>query len=334
MNSDNAAVVVPLANVFVDPNTKSALTSEFTASYGVNLKRGRGYGEVAYVHRTVSNMIEDFITTTTGVTDVVLNGVDAGLATNHVFQNTDIAHREYDAMVFQSRYGVTQRWSVNGQFTLELRNNGNYEGEATNQPGATTRIGDYPEAFPANRFFPDGRLANFERGRLRAWTIYNVGMGRLGDLSLSGLFRYDTGQVYSIKVAGVAATGAQLAILRAAGYPDSPSSSTVYYGDRGSQTFPGYGLVDLDVNYNIPVTGNVRPWVKFDVFNLLNNDTLIWDNTTYRQDPSTPLDALGFRTGVIPGPQFGQATQQTNFPAPFGGQTGGRTFRVALGVRF
>jgi len=78
----------------------------------------------------------------------------------------------------------------------------------------------------------------------------------------------------------------------------------------------------------------VRPWVKFDVFNLLNNDTLITYNTTYRQDPNTPLDALGFRTGVIPGPQFGQAVQQTNFPAPFGGQTGGRTFRLAIGVRF
>ena len=32
--------------------------------------------------------------------------------------------------------------------------------------------------------------------------------------------------------------------------------------------------------------------------------------------------------------QFGQATAQTNFPAPFGGTTGGRTFRVAVGVRF
>jgi hypothetical protein len=334
VNADNAAVFVPLANVFVDPNTKSALTNEFTASYGVNIGKGRGFGEVAYIHRTVSSMIEDFITTQTGVTDVVLNGIDAGLASNRRYQNTDIAHREYDAMVFQSRYGFNQRWSVNGQFTLELRNNGNYEGEATNQPGATTRMGDYPEAFPADRFYPDGRLANFERGRLRAWTIYNFGLGRMGDLSVSGLWRYDTGQVYSVKVNGVPVTAQQLAILRAAGYPDAPSSSTVYYGERGSQTFPGYGLVDFDLNYNIPVVGTVRPWVKFDVFNLLNNDKLISYNVTYRQDPSTPLDPLGFRAGVVPGPQFGQATAQTNFPAPFGGQTGGRTFRVAVGVRF
>jgi len=334
VNNDNAAVTVPLANVLVDPNTKSALTNEFTASYGINLQRGRGYSEVAYVHRTVSSMIDDFITTQTGTVDVVLNGVDAGVVSNHVYQNTDIAHREYDAMVFQGRYGLNQRWSVNGQFTLELRNNGNYEGEATNQPGAASRIGDYPEALPAAQFYPDGRLNNFERGRLRAWSIYNFGMGRMGDLSVSGLWRYDTGQVYSVRVNSVPVTTQQRAILRAAGYVDLPGASNLYYGERGSQTFPGYGLVDLDLNYNIPVTGNVRPWVKFDVFNLLNNDKLISYNTTYRQDPNTPLDALGFRTGVIPGPQFGQATQQTNFPAPFGGQTGGRTYRLAIGVRF
>jgi len=334
VNGDNASVTVPLANVFVDPNTKSALTSEFTASYGVNIQKGRGYGEVAYIHRTVGSIIEDFITRQTGVTDVVSNGIDAGVVTNHLFQNTDIAHREYDGMVFQGRYAPTQRWSFNGQFTLELRNNGNYEGEATNNPGVTSRIGDYPEIFPAAQFYPDGRLNNFERGRLRAWSIYNVGLGRAGDLSVSGLWRYDTGQVYSIKVLGVPATPQQLAILRADGYPDSPSSSTVYYGDRGSQTFPGYGLVDVDLNYNIPVVGTVRPWLKFDVFNLLNNDKLITYNTTYRMDPRSPLDALGLRTGVIPGPQFGQATSQTNFPAPFGGQTGGRTYRVAVGVRF
>jgi Carboxypeptidase regulatory-like domain/TonB-dependent Receptor Plug Domain len=334
VNGDNASVTVPLANVSIDPNTKSALTNEFTASYGVNIDGGRGYGEVAYIHRTVGSLIEDFITRADGVTHVVSNGIDAGFVSNRVYRNTDIAHREYDGMVFQSRYTLSNRWTVNGQFTLELRNNGNYEGEGINTPGATSRIGDFPEAFPAAQFYPDGRLANFERGRLRAWSIYNFGMGRAGDLSLSGLWRYDTGQVYSIKVTNVAPTAAQRAVLRAAGYPDLPSASTLYYGDRGSQTFPGYGLVDFDLNYNIPVIGSVRPWLKFDVFNLFNNEKLITFNTTYRQDPNTPLDALGFRTGVIQGPVFGQTTRQQDFPAPFGGQTGGRTFRVAFGVRF
>ena len=78
----------------------------------------------------------------------------------------------------------------------------------------------------------------------------------------------------------------------------------------------------------------MRPWVKFDVFNVLNNGTLTSWNTTIRQDTATPLDALGLRTGFVQGPQFGQATSPKNFPAPFGGADGGRTFRVAVGVRF
>jgi hypothetical protein len=135
-------------------------------------------------------------------------------------------------------------------------------------------------------------------------------------------------------VLNVGPTAAQRAIIRSAGYPDLPQNSNVYYDARNTQEFAGYGLLDANISYNIPVVGNVRPWVKFDIYNLLNNEKLISWNTTYRQDATTPLDALGFRTGVIKGPQFGQATSQTNFPVPFGGVTGGRTFRVAVGVRF
>jgi hypothetical protein len=331
---DNASVLVPTANVFVDPDTKSALTQEFTATYGVNIKRGKGYAEVGYVHRNVGSMIEDFITRDDGVTHVVASGIDAGFVSNRVYRNTDIATRVYDGMVFQGRYQLTNRWTANAQYSLQLRNEGNYEGETTNSPGSTSRIGDYPEAFPEARFYPEGRLSGFEKGRVRAWSIYNFGMGRAGDVSVSGLFRYDTGSVYSLRVLNVGPTTAQQTILRNAGYPDLPSISNVFYGERGSENFAGYGLVDANISYNIPVVGTVKPWVKFDVYNLLNNQKLITWNTTLRQDTTTPLDALGFRTGTIKGPQFGQATRQADFPAPFGGQTGGRTFRVAVGLRF
>jgi len=305
-----------------------------TASYGVNINRGKGYAEAAYVHRKVGSIIEDFITTADGTTNIVLAGVEAGLASNNVFRNTDLAKRVYDGMVFQGRYQLSNRWTASAQYTLQLRNEGNYEGEATNSPGSTSRIGDYPEAFPEARFYPTGRLNNFERSRIRAWSIYNFGMGRLGDLSVSGLWRYDSPQVYSVRVTNVAVTSAQAAILKTAGYPDLPDASTVYFGGRNTQEFAGYSMVDANVSYNVPVAGSVRPWVKFDIYNLLNNNKLISWNTTYRQDPNTPLDAFGLRTGVVQGPQFGQATSQSNFPAPFGGATGGRTFRLAVGVRF
>ena len=129
-------------------------------------------------------------------------------------------------------------------------------------------------------------------------------------------------------------TTTQRNILLNAGYPDAPGTSTVYFGDRGSETFNGYGLLDANISYNIPVVGSVRPWLKFDIYNLLNNQKLTEFNNTVRPDPASPLDALGLRTGFLRGAAFGTGTAQTHYPIPFGGATGGRTFRAALGLRF
>lgn len=118
------------------------------------------------------------------------------------------------------------------------------------------------------------------------------------------------------------------------GYPDSPSSETVYFGQRGSQTLAGYALLDTSINYDIPVFKSAGPWVKLDVYNLLNTQKLITWNTVVRPDPNSPLDSLGLPTGFVQGSQFGTATAATNFPLAFPGQTGGRTFRVAVGFRF
>jgi hypothetical protein len=336
VGADNCAATVPTANIFMDPKTKSPLVHEFQTSYGATMGAGKGYAEVAYVYRKTTSMIEDFIDLSNGTTPVSLQGVSAGTVTNVLYQNTDLANRQYSSMVFQGRYQPNARWIVNGQYTLELKNEGNYTGEATNAPGSTSRIGDYPEAYApeAERFYPDGRLPGFQRHRMRAWTIYNLGLGRAGDVSFSGLWRVDSAQVYSLAQTNVPLTTIQRNILRAAGYPDAPKTSTLYFSSRGAEFFAGYGAVDFNASYNIPVFKTVRPWVKLDIYNLLNNDKLINWNTTVRQDPNSPLDALGYRTGYTPAATFGTATAQTNFIAPFGGQTGLRTVRVAVGLRF
>jgi len=143
---------------------------------------------------------------------------------NQVYRNTPDAHRQYQGMVFQGRYQVTNHWTMNGQYTLQLQNEGNFAGEGTNTPGATSRIGDYPEAYAseAQRFFPDGRLDSFQRHRVRAWTIYNVGMGRAGDMSFSGLWRIDSGGTYSLLANNQPLTTIQRNILANAGYRMRP----------------------------------------------------------------------------------------------------------------
>jgi hypothetical protein len=129
-------------------------------------------------------------------------------------------------------------------------------------------------------------------------------------------------------------TSIQRALLRSAGYPDAPTSQTVYFSTRGSESFKGYGLVDTSINYNIPVFGSLRPWLKFDVFNLFDNLKLIAWNRTVRTDPASPVDSLGLRTGFLKGASFGTADSNSDFPTAIAGVDGGRTFRVAFGFRF
>ena len=157
-------------------------------------------------------------------------------------------------MVLQSRYRFFDRLTVNGNYTLQLRNHGNYEGEGTNTPGSTSIIGDYPEAFSEARHYPEGRLQNFQRHKLRAWAIYDLGLGRAGSMSVSGTAarRFGPG-LQPGRSATSRATATQRNILTAAGYPDSLGTAMVFFGERGSETFPGYGLLDLSAHYNVPV---------------------------------------------------------------------------------
>ena len=59
----------------------------------------------------------------------------------------------------------------------------------------------------------------------------------------------------------------QLGIIAAAGYVDTPGRRDIYFSQgRGSETFDGYGLLDVSVNYSIPVWDSLSPWIKFDLF--------------------------------------------------------------------
>src|SRR6185295_16364493 len=104
------------------------------------------------------------------------------------------------------------KWTANGFWTIQLENDGNYEGENTNQPGAPSVIGDFPEAFNAPRSYPSGRLQNFQRHRVRLWTIRSFELGRTGDISVSGLLRVESGQVYSLRATNQPVIAVQAAL--------------------------------------------------------------------------------------------------------------------------
>lgn len=340
LNPGNYTVPVagnfPTANVSFADGLSSALNKEWTASFGGELG-SRGYAKATYVNRRTTDIIDDFILAELGATTVTRGGVEVGTYDNVQFRNTgDALHRDYQALVFQSRHGLTSAWSVSGHWTVQLRNNGNMEGESAGRPGAPSAYGDYPEAFTADRAYPDGRLDDFQRHKVRVWTTYLFDMGRFGGLDVTALYRYNSGLTYSLRANGEALSAAQKAAAATAGYTGLPGGGvqTIYFGERGSEQFSGAGLVDLNLGYNVPVFKSLRPYVKFEVLNVLNDQTLTSYDTTVSANWNGPLDAMGLPTTYTKGPRFGQPTRSADYPAWRTGQTGGRAFLVAGGFRF
>lgn len=319
----------PTVNVFYEDGLTSALTKEFTVSGGVSA--GAAYAEATYIWRNTSNFIEDFTEASNGATEVIRDGINYGTFTNRIFRNSDLPERHFQSLVFQGRYRVRSQWSAYGAWTIQLQNEGNYEGEASNQPGLTSVIGDYPEAFDPARNFPMGRLASFQRHRVRLWSIYDFDLGKAGSMSASGLWRFESGRAYSLVSTNRPLTAIQEDLLSA--YVDLPDSQSIYFGPRGSETFPYYSLFDFSLNYAIPIFKTLRPWVKADLFNAFNNDKLVGFNTTVSPDPASPLDALGLPTGYIKSANFGKARSANDFPRSLA-TSGGRTFRMSVGFRF
>ena len=225
-------------------------------------------------------------------------------------------------------------------YTLQLKDNGNFAGEAAGQPGIQSPYGDFPEILgPAlDRLMPEGRLDSFQRHKMRAYGIYTQKMGRFGSVDLSPIWRVNSGRAYSL-TAGMAVPAAQLA--RNPGYPVNDVNpavrETVFFGDRGAYVFKGYGVVDLAATYAIPVWKSASPWFKFEIYNLLNDQKQIaWDKTVSvtAANRAGALDANGIPLTYTQGPRFGTATNDNQFPQPYAGQNGGRAMRVAFGARF
>jgi len=322
----------PTANIRVADDISAPLVNEASAALGQALGR-RGHAKATYVWRRTSRFVEDFVDLSNGVTTVPL----VGELTNRLLSNTSEPKRSYAGLILEASYAPAATFTVGGDYTVQLRNRGSFAGEAASQPGIPSIFGDYPEIFgPAlDRLMPEGRLDNYQKHKLRVYSVLMQPLGRFGSLDVSPLWRVNSGTVYSL-TASIAIPQAQLA--RNPGYPANVINpfvrETVYFGERGGSDFKGYGVLDLAVTYRIPVWRSVAPWAKVEVYNTLNNQKQIaWDRTV-SPDPNSAPDANGISTAYIKGPRFGQATTDNQYPQPYPGQNGGRAFRMAIGVRF
>jgi hypothetical protein len=327
----------PTANVFFDENLKSPLTKEFTVSAGTAVGR-RGAVKLTFQQRNVSDFIEDFIddpNPATGHIPVVRNGVNFGTFNRVLYANSEGTEREYRALITQGNYRLRDRWTANAHWTLQLRNHGNFEGELANQPGISSTFGDYPEML-GERNNPFGRINDFQRHKVRAWTTYGLDLRGFGSVDSSLLWRFNSPQTFSFQAAGVPITPQQAA--RNPGYARPPTAQTLFFGERGVGEYEGSHQFDVAFTYQVPVFRTLRPWLKFEVYNMLNDQSLVTFNTAVTANNAGARDENGLPTEFTRGSNFGRATAITHFPratnSPGGTALYARTWLMSFGVRF
>ena len=131
----------PTQNVFADDRLNSPITQEFTLSSGATLG-DRGYVQATYVRRRSGSFVENYQDLTTGTTTLMDpdTGEEFGTFTNQVFANpgdlgddAGALQRNYDGLQFESRYSVFDDLLLNGSWTIQLTNEGNFDRRG-NQP--------------------------------------------------------------------------------------------------------------------------------------------------------------------------------------------------------
>ncbi len=322
----------PTANVFFENGLSSPIVTEETLSVGGAISSS-AYAAVTFINRSTRNFVEDFTTIQDGKTPITFNGQSFGLADNRVLRNSDVPKRFFQAIEFQGRQNITKHFTAHVNYTYMLKFEGNFEGEASNQPGISSIFGDQPELLALDRQFPRGRLNGYQKHKVRVFTDYSLPT-RFGVFDLGLLYSFDSGRPYSLSQSGFPYTTIQLG--RDPGYANLPSTERIFFGDRGSQLFPSQSRFDVALNYEIPVWKELSPFIKFRVINVFNTHYLNSFNTAIRactratQDGcngAAPRDANGIPTTFAPRGTFGTTTSAGNYQAS-------QQFDISAGIRF
>ena len=283
-----------LGNVFFDDGLSSPIDRELTLSAAFQLSH-RGSLDAIYVDRSLTDFVEDFITIDNPQILIGVVPVDS-----IVVRNSQAPRRDYRAFQLEGRYRLRDGWRLEASWTYQLENDGNFEDWG---PAAASPLGDYPEILVAERNFPSGRLAGFQRHKLRLWTLYDLELGRAGELSLALLYRFDSPRVFSLASGGVPLSAVQIA--RDPGYARPPRTQTVFFGPRGAGEFGDSHLFDLAINYRVPFW-KLEPHVRLVVRNLFDSRPDLWWNVGVAPDFDGLVDEHGIWTSYHEGPSFGQ----------------------------
>jgi Carboxypeptidase regulatory-like domain len=298
------------ANTF-SPNTEVSPRhlDEGTIGFEHQLNQRLGFG-VRYIARSWGNFVDDIRTF----------NPDGTL--NRVVANIDSANRKYNGIEFTVDKRWSANWSASGSYTYS-KTTGNHFGDdftaLEDFAGANCRQTVDPGLFNGGTFPCSEIYANlegkptFDRPHLiKLNGAYTRPIGPVNlTAGLVGAFTSKTTYTKSRTVSVLSpTTGAQFAQM------------TYRYEPLGSDRVDGLlSLLDLSVEATMRAFQMSQFGVKFDVFNLFNNEEKInVSNTTWCDSTATSTCA----TTVA---NYGTATTRGAFAAP-------RTFRVTALVRF
>ena len=250
-----------------DDEIRSPMTREFTASAAATLGTS-GYVRVGYTRRSVSDLVESFVTLDNGTTTVFRSqgdlgppfhllcprcgfsalpapgGVNFGTFDALVLRNSDEPQRDFQALQMLGRYRLSDRWLLNVHWTVQLQNEGDFDGELRGHPGVPSCFGVYPEILVPSRACPRGDLWGFQRHRVLLWSSYDLNLGRFGQTSVTALYLYDSGHSYSL---GAVVPVSSVQLARDPGYARPPQTTVAFLGNRGTERYNDPYSVDLDV---------------------------------------------------------------------------------------
>jgi outer membrane receptor protein involved in Fe transport len=288
---------------YIDPTQPTTflandINAPYADDYNLSLRhalpRNSGSVVLSYIRRDYEDLLDDFIglvCTNQGLCDaqdttsVVAPGGGAAFPLDTtVWANNPNAERQYRALTAVFDLRPTSRWAVSGNYTY-AKTEGNYEGEAGNQPSSGSNLGNYPLSVIDSS--PFGYTDDDIRHRVNLLGTYSFDFNRAGALTLGSIVYYQSGRAWS-RVATRPYTPTPGYI--SGGNP--PGTFSRFFGERGSERFNDWWQLDLSARYELPIFSDFNVFLKAAVTNVLNNDELRAFQTT----GTTVLNSDGTRS--------------------------------------
>ena len=332
-----------LSTEYLADQINAPYAEEWTLSLRRSLPNNSGTVVVSYVNRNYQDLMSEFVgevcnysfftfshqaescpgANTTDILDAF--GKPQGEVDTTVWANDDRNTRFYEGISLQANYAPTSVWNVGGSYTYSTTT-GNYEGEGQNTPASGGTLGYYPRAVALANAAPYGFSDEDLRHRLRAYGTYRFDFGRAGGLVLGGVASAQSGFRWS--------NTANRSLAAIPEYVSASGTYTHYYSSRGENRFANFTRFDLSARYDFNFFGKFGMWVKAQVNNVLNSDTLTSYQVTgvsVNDNGNTVWQPQG-NCGINDTPSqsctgFGRIANQDNYQLP-------RQYFFTVGLRY